>query len=45
MKYTKEEILSKVEHTLLKQEATWAQIQALCNDAIKYHTASLCINT
>ena len=38
MKYTKEEILSKVDHTLLKPEATWPQIQALCDDAIKYHT-------
>ncbi|EKC56480.1 hypothetical protein OBE_11044, partial [human gut metagenome] len=36
MKYTKEEILSKVDHTLLKPEATWPQIQALCDDAIKY---------
>ena len=45
MKYTKEEILSKVDHTLLKPEATWPQIQALCDDAIKYHTASVCINT
>lgn len=44
MKYTKEEILSKVDHTLLKPEATWPQIQALCDDAIKYHTASVCIN-
>ena len=45
MKYTKEEILSKVDHTLLKPEATWPQIQALCDDAIKYHTASVCINS
>ena len=45
MKYTKEEILSKVDHTLLKPEATWPQIQALCDDAIKHHTASVCINT
>ena len=29
MKYTKEEILSKVDHTLLKPEATWPRIQAL----------------
>ena len=43
MKYTKEEILSKVDHTLLKPEATWPQIQALCDDAIKYHTVSILV--
>ena len=30
-------------HTLLKQESTWEQIKALCDDAIKYNTASVCI--
>ena len=36
-------ILSLVDHTLLKQESTWEQIKALCDDAIYYHTASVCI--
>lgn len=38
-----EKILSMVDHTLLKQESTWEQIKALCDDAIKYQTASVCI--
>lgn len=37
------EILSKVDHTLLAQGATWEQIKALCDDAIHYQTASVCI--
>lgn len=37
------EILSKVDHTLLSQSATWDEIRALCDDALKYHTASVCI--
>ena len=37
------EILSKVDHTLLAQTATWAQIQAICDDGMKYQTASVCI--
>ena len=37
------EILSKVDHTLLAQAATWADIKALCDDGMKYHTASVCI--
>jgi deoxyribose-phosphate aldolase len=36
-------ILSKVDHTLLDQAATWADIQTLCDDAITYGTASVCI--
>ena len=44
-RYTKEEILSKVDHTLLKPEATWPQVQKLCDEAIRYRTASVCINT
>ena len=38
-----EEILSKCDHTLLAQTATWAQIRAICDDGMKYHTASVCI--
>lgn len=37
------EILSSVDHTLLSQTATWPEIKALCDDAIKYQTASVCI--
>jgi deoxyribose-phosphate aldolase len=37
------EILSKCDHTLLSQTATEAQIKALCDDGIKYGTASVCI--
>lgn len=37
------EILSKVDHTLLAQTATWEEIKGLCDDAIHYHTASVCI--
>ena len=37
------EILSKVAHTLLAQAATWEEIRAICDDGMKYHTASVCI--
>ena len=37
------EILSKCDHTLLAQGATWAEIKAVCDDGIKYGTASVCI--
>ena len=37
------EILAKCDHTLLTQTATWAQIRAICDDGLKYHTASVCI--
>ncbi|MBQ9797675.1 MAG: deoxyribose-phosphate aldolase [Clostridia bacterium] len=37
------EILSRCDHTLLLQGATWEEIRALCDDGIKYHTASVCI--
>ena len=36
-------ILSMVDHTLLKPESTWAQIQEICDDAIRYGTATVCI--
>ena len=38
-----ENILSKVDHTLLSQTATWEQIKAICDDGITYNTASVCI--
>jgi len=37
------EILSKVDHTVLGQTATWEDIKNLCDDGIKYGTASVCI--
>ena len=40
---TKEEILARVDHTLLKQTATWEEIRTLADEAIAYHTASVCI--
>lgn len=39
----KNEILSIVDHTLLKQTATFEQIKALCDEAIEYGAASVCI--
>jgi len=40
---TNEEILSKTDHTLLKQDSTWEQIREIIDDGIKYKTASVCI--
>lgn len=37
------DILSKVDHTVLGQTTTLSEIEVLCNDAIQYHTASVCI--
>jgi len=37
------EILSKCDHTLLGQTATWEDIKAICDDGMKYATASVCI--
>ena len=42
---TEKDILSKVDHTLLKPTATKAEISKLCEEAIKYGTASVCIPT
>ena len=36
-------ILSKCDHTLLGQTATWEQIKKICDDGMKYETASVCI--
>ena len=38
-----EEILAKCDHTLLTQTATWAEIRAVCDDGMRFHTASVCI--
>ena len=37
------QILAKCDHTLLAQTATWEDIRAVCDDGLKYHTASVCI--
>ena len=37
------EKVSKCDHTLLSQCATWEQIRILCDEGIKYGTASVCI--
>ena len=37
------EILKHVDHTLLLQQATWEEIRQICDDAVKYGTASVCI--
>ena len=38
-----EEILARCDHTLLAQTATWEEIRAICDDGMKYQTASVCI--
>ena len=38
-----EEILAHVDHTFLKQTATWADIQRICDEAVKYHTATVMV--
>ena len=37
------DILAKCDHTLLGQTATWAEIKAICDDGMRFHTASVCI--
>ena len=37
------QILKKCDHTLLAQTSTWDEIKAICDDGIKYATASVCI--
>ena len=37
------EILKHVDHTLLLQPSTWEEIKQICDDAVKYQTASVCI--
>lgn len=39
----KQEILRRLDHTLLKQTATWEQIKAICEEGMSYRTASVCI--
>ena len=37
------DILSKCDHTLLLQQSTWEEIKVICDDGMKYETASVCI--
>lgn len=39
----KKEIFSRVDHTLLTQTASWEEIRQICEDAVTYETASVCI--
>lgn len=39
----KKDILAVCDHTLLLQGSTWEEIKGICDDAMKYHTASVCI--
>lgn len=43
MKSDRTEIYAKTDHTLLNQTATWKEIQQICEDALAYGTASVCI--
>ena len=43
MKKELQDILSRVDHTLLSQTATWAEIRTICDDGVKYGCASVCI--
>lgn len=40
---TNEQIYPYIDHTLLKPTATFAEIKTLCDEAVRYHTASICI--
>jgi deoxyribose-phosphate aldolase len=40
---TNEEIFRCIDHTLLKAFATWQEIRTLCDEALRYKTASVCI--
>ncbi|MBC8535358.1 deoxyribose-phosphate aldolase [Feifania hominis] len=40
---THSEILSHIDHTLLRPTSTWEEIKVICEDALKYRTASVCI--
>ena len=43
MTETEKKIVRRVDHTLLSQTATWEEIRTLCDDALEYRTASVCI--
>ena len=39
----RKEILKHVDHTILTTTATWEQVKAICDEGIRYETASVCI--
>ena len=39
----KQEILSRVDHTILTPTATWEQVKAVCDEGLEFGTASVCI--
>ena len=39
----KKQILAVCDHTLLLQTSTWEEIKGICDDAMKYETAAVCI--
>ena len=39
----KEKVLGMIDHTLLKAVSTWPEIELLRDEAVKYHTASVCV--
>jgi deoxyribose-phosphate aldolase len=40
---TDQEIFSRIDHTLLKATASWEEIKTLCDEAVRFNTASVCI--
>lgn len=42
---TDQEILARVDHTLLRADASWEEIRKVCEEALRYGTASVCIPT
>jgi deoxyribose-phosphate aldolase len=40
---TNEEILKRIDHTLLKMTSSWEEIKTLCDEAVKFKTASVCV--
>jgi deoxyribose-phosphate aldolase len=40
---TKQEILNRIDHTLLKAAASWEEIKTLCDEAVRFNAASACI--
>lgn len=40
---TKKEMLTHIDHTLLSPTSQWVQVQQLCEEALRYDTASVCI--
>lgn len=45
MQITKKQLASKIDHTILKPQATYEDIKKLCEEAVEYGFASVCINS